>query len=59
MRVTSLIANNGLKGRSPYGPHGHPGLRTIGGAAHFNLYTRERVVVMPKQKVAGAAPKVA
>jgi acyl-CoA reductase-like NAD-dependent aldehyde dehydrogenase len=54
IRVTSLTVNEGPKDRSPYGPHGHPGLRTIGGAAHFNLYTRERVVVMPKAKAAAA-----
>ena len=59
VRVTSLTVNDGPKDRSPYGPHGHPGLRTIGGAAHFNLYTRERVVVMPKQKVAAAPATVA
>ncbi len=54
VRVTSMTANEAPKDRSPYGPHGHPGLRTIGGAAHFNLYTSERVLVMPKAK-----PKVA
>ncbi|TAL30767.1 MAG: aldehyde dehydrogenase family protein [Alphaproteobacteria bacterium] len=56
VRTTSLTVNEGPKDRSPYGPHGHPGLRTIGGAAHFNLYTRERVVVMPKPKAAAPAP---
>jgi aldehyde dehydrogenase (NAD+) len=59
VRVTSMTANEAPKDRSPYGPHGHPGLRTIGGAAHFNLYTSERVLVMPKAKPAAPAPKVA
>lgn len=55
VRVTSLTVNEGPKDRSPFGPHGHPGLRTIGGGSHFTLYASESVVVMPKPK----APKIA
>lgn len=55
VRATSLTVNEGPKDRSPFGPHGHPGLRTIGGGSHFTLYASESVVVMPKPK----APKIA
>ena len=43
-KVTSLAVNEGSKDRSPWGPHGHPGLDTIGGEGHFRLYTRARVL---------------
>ncbi|MEZ0223277.1 MAG: aldehyde dehydrogenase [Alphaproteobacteria bacterium] len=57
VRVTSMTANEPPKDRSPYGPHGHPGLRTIGGAAHFNLYSGERVLVQKaKPKAPAPAP---
>ncbi|HYD17499.1 MAG TPA: aldehyde dehydrogenase [Patescibacteria group bacterium] len=50
VRVTSLSVNEGPKDRSPHGPHGHPGIRTIGGASHFTLYASESVVVTAKPK---------
>lgn len=48
VQITSLSLNEGPKDRSPQGPHGHPGLATIGGRDHFNLYTRESVIAVPK-----------
>jgi acyl-CoA reductase-like NAD-dependent aldehyde dehydrogenase len=56
VRVTSLTVNEGPKDRSPFGPHGHPGLATIGGKAHFNLYANETVVALPKPKPKTGAP---
>ena len=43
-KVTSLSVNEASKDRSPWGPHGHPGLDTIGSDGHFRLYTRARVL---------------
>jgi len=37
--VTSLAINGAPKDQSPRGPHGHPGLATIGGDSHFGLYS--------------------
>jgi acyl-CoA reductase-like NAD-dependent aldehyde dehydrogenase len=54
--VTSITVNDGPKDRSPFGPHGHPGLQTIGGSHHFNLYASERVVALPKPKVTPLKP---
>jgi hypothetical protein len=55
-----MTANEPPKDRFPYGPHGYPGLRTIGCAAHFNLYSGERVLVQKaKPKTAPMATKVA
>lgn len=48
--VTSLAVNEAPKDRSPFGPHGHPGLATIGGGGHFRLYASETVVALPKKK---------
>lgn len=45
VRVTSISVNEAPKDRSPYGPHGHPGIATIGGTTHFNLYTSKTTVV--------------
>ncbi len=56
IRVTSLTVNEGPKDRSPFGPHGHPGLATIGGKTHFNLYANETVVALPKPKPKAVAP---
>ena len=39
--VTSLAINGAPKDQSPKGPHGHPGLATIGGDDHFKLYARK------------------
>jgi aldehyde dehydrogenase (NAD+) len=46
--VTSLTVNGVPKDRSPWGPHGHPGLATIGGATHFRLYSSFNTVFAPK-----------
>lgn len=54
--VTSITVNDGPKDRSPFGPHGHPGLQTIGGSHHFNLYASERVVALPKPKAPPLKP---
>lgn len=45
VRVTSISVNEAPKDRSPYGPHGHPGIATIGGTTHFNVYTSKTTVV--------------
>lgn len=56
IRVTSLTVNEAPKDRSPFGPHGHPGLATIGGKSHFELYASETVVARPKAKPPVAKP---
>ena len=57
--VTSLSVNAGPKDRSPWGPHGHPGLDVIGGSHHFNLYARKSVTVAPEGKPLAPSPKKA
>lgn len=61
VNVTSLTFNEGPKDRSPWGPHGHPGLDVVGGRHHFNLYASESVVVQqkPKAKPAPSASSAA
>lgn len=42
--VTSLAVNGAPKDQSPRGPHGHPGLATIGGGDHFGLYSQKSTI---------------
>jgi aldehyde dehydrogenase (NAD+) len=42
--VTSLAVNGAPKDQSPRGPHGHPGLATIGGDSHFGLYSSRAAI---------------
>lgn len=46
--VTSLAVNLAPKDQSPNGPHGHPGLATIGGDDHFSLYAQKSTVARGK-----------
>ena len=41
VNVTSLAINGAPKDQSPKGPHGHPGLATIGGDSHFKRYASQ------------------
>ncbi len=48
VEVTSLTVNDGPKDRSPWGPHGHPKLDTIGGVDHFARYVSNNTVYQEK-----------
>lgn len=56
--ITSITVNGAPKDRSPWGPHGHPGLDVIGGPTHFGLYGK-RVTVAGVAQAAKPVPSAA